>query len=233
MSPTIPSGLAQRITNVVQMETRGVINPRAVEAVRPTAAAQEREPAATARPSGWSLEAVLKQCQEVAAEVLLRIREGALLETLGVELMNVYFLSAKPTAEVGKALEAEYRETLLRRADEAIYARRAAAVEEERKIKENELHTDISLEQRRQELIELQGTNAQQEAVFRGRALETEAEYQTRALQMELAAYQAQEPRAVVALALRDLGQNAARVGNLTITTEILAALLNGPREET
>jgi len=41
----------------------------------------------------------------------------------------------------GQALEAEAREALLRRADEAIYARRNSAVEQERAIKENELST--------------------------------------------------------------------------------------------
>ena len=49
---------------------------------------------------------------------------------------------------MGKALEAEYREGLQQRADQAIYARRAAAVEQERRIKENELNTQVLLEQR-------------------------------------------------------------------------------------
>jgi hypothetical protein len=102
--------------------------------------------------------------------VLGRIRDAQLLSAMGVELMSIFFVSAKPTPEVAKALEAEYRETLLRKADEAIYARRAAAVEEERKIKENELNTDITLEQNRQQLIELEGNNQQREAEFRGRA---------------------------------------------------------------
>jgi len=39
---------------------------------------------------------------------------------------------------VGKALEAELREALLRKADEAIYARRAAAVDEEKTHQEGE-----------------------------------------------------------------------------------------------
>ena len=68
-------------------------------------------------------------------------------------------MAAKPTPEVGQALEAEYRETLLRKADEAIYARRAAAVQEERKIKENELSREIALEEQKKKLIDLQGEN--------------------------------------------------------------------------
>ena len=117
----------------------------------------------------------------IAATVQTRIKDSALLDSLGAELLSVYFVAAKPTPEVAKALEADYRETLLRKADMAIYARRAAAVEEERKIKENELNTEIALEEQRQKLIELQGRNALQEAQSRGKALEEEAKYKAAA----------------------------------------------------
>jgi hypothetical protein len=157
-----------------------------------------------------------------------RIKGSNLLEPLGAELLNVYFTSAKPTPEVAKALEADYREALLRKADIAVYARRAAAVEEERKIKENELNTDIALEQQRRQLIDLQAENELREAQGRGKAFEEEASYRARAKQMELRVYGAIEPRKVLALALNELGQNAGRIGNLTVTSEILAGLLNG-----
>jgi hypothetical protein len=87
-----------------------------------------------------------------------------LLDPPGAQLLNVHFVAAKPTPEVAKALEADYRETLLRKADMAISARRAAAVEEERKIKENELNTEITLEEQRRRLIDLQGENGLREA---------------------------------------------------------------------
>ena len=197
-----PEKLPQRISHIIQMETRGEIQKR-------------------------TLEETLRDSQAIAAVVLERIREAQLLTPLGVELINIFFVSAKPTPEVAKALEAQYRETLLRQADEAIYARRAAAVEEERKIKENELHTDIALAERRQQLIEREGQNAQQEAEFRGRALEAEAQHRARASEMELAVYKGFAPPAILALAMKELGQNASRVGNLTITSEILASLMN------
>lgn len=197
-----PEKLSQRIANIIQVETRGEIQRR-------------------------TLEETLRDSQAIAAVVMLKIRDALLLQELGVELLNIFFVSAKPTPEVAKALEAEYRETLLRKADEAIYARRGAAVEEERKIKESELNTSVSLEQRRRELIELEGNNAQQEAEFRGRALEKEAEYKARAGEMELAVYRTFEPSAILALAMKELGENAGRIGNLTITSEVLSALLN------
>ncbi|MDB5351572.1 MAG: hypothetical protein JWN86_2819 [Planctomycetota bacterium] len=198
-----PNRLAQRITNIIQMETRGELQKR-------------------------SLEQALGQYETIAANVQRRIKEGQLLESLGVDLLSVYFVSAKPTPEVGQALEAEYRETLLRKADEAIYARRAAAVEEERKIKENELNTDITLEEQRRRLIDLQGENELREAENRGKALEQEARYKVEAKKMELALYGSLGPRSILALAMNELGQNAGRVGNLTITSEMLSSLLNG-----
>jgi regulator of protease activity HflC (stomatin/prohibitin superfamily) len=197
-----PELLPQRITNVIQMQTRSEIQQR-------------------------TLEETLRDSQAIAGVALTRIQEGALLQPMGIELLRVYFLSAKPTPEVAKALEAEYRETLLRKADEAIYRRRAAAVEEERKIKENELSSDIALEEQRQRLIDLQGNNAQQEAEYRGRALEREGEHGARATEMALSVYRGLEPNTILALAIKELGENAGKVGNLTITSEMLAALLN------
>jgi regulator of protease activity HflC (stomatin/prohibitin superfamily) len=160
--------------------------------------------------------------------VLRRIRQQGLLASLGVELLSLFIVSAKPTPEVAKALEATYRETLLRRADEAIYARRAAAVEEERKIKENELSTDITLEEGRRNLIDLQGANAQQEAEYRGAAMELEAGHQARAAEMHLALYRSLDPRVIMALAMQEFGKNADNIGNLTLTSEMFASLLNG-----
>ena len=196
-----PEKLNQRITNVIQIETRREVLVR-------------------------SLEQTLGDSEAIASVVLGRVRNLAMLEAMGVELISVYFLSAKPTPEVAKALEASYREQLLRTADEAIYARRAAAVAEERKIRENELQNQIALEQQRRSLLELEGANAEQEANFRGRALEIESSYRARSLKEELESYQVMEPRALLALGLREIGQNAAKIGNLTITTEMLAALL-------
>src|SRR5262249_30929452 len=56
--------------------------------------------------------------------------------------------------ETSKALEAEARERLLREADDAIYARRNNAVEQERKIKENELNTEVAVQAKQREIEE-------------------------------------------------------------------------------
>jgi hypothetical protein len=187
-----PEKLRGRITNLIQMETRRVV-------------------------STLSLQEVLAGASEIARTVIARVIEQGALAGLGVELLSLYVLAVKPAPEMAKALEAESREALLRRADEAIYGRRRAAVEEERSIKESELATDTALEQRREELISLRGANVEREAQFSARATE-----------LELGAYRQADPRTLLAVALRDLGANAGRIGTLTITTEMLASLLNG-----
>jgi regulator of protease activity HflC (stomatin/prohibitin superfamily) len=196
------NALAQKIINVVRIETRSEVEKR-------------------------TLAEVLRDSRAIAKDVEQRVREAAVLNPLGVELLSVFFLSARPTPEVAKALEAEYRESLMRQADEAIYARRGAAVDEERKIKEKQLESDKALEQQRQALIDLQGANALKEAENCGLAMEKEAQYRARSTELELAVLRGFEPRALLAIALRELGQNAGKVGNLTITTEMLASLLN------
>ena len=51
---------------------------------------------------------------------------------------------------MARALETETREKLSQDADQAIYARRNFAVEQERKIKESELNTEIAVEKKKQ-----------------------------------------------------------------------------------
>jgi hypothetical protein len=199
-----PERLPQRIANIIQMETRRELQQR-------------------------TLEETLRESQSIAATTRSRIQESRLLEPLGVELIDLFFVNARPTPEVARALEAQYRETLLRQADEAIYARRAAAVEEERTIKERERSTEIALEQQRQELIAMQGENAQREAEFKGQAIETLAAFQARASEQALAVYRTIDPRIVLAMAMKEVGAHAQRIGNLTITTEMMASLLNVP----
>ena len=196
-----PDRLAQRLTNLIQLETRGEIQKR-------------------------TLEETLVQTEAISEAVRAKLLGDSRLAELGVTVLGVFIVSAKPTPEVARALEATYRESLLRRADEASYARRAAAVEEERKIKENELATDITLEEQRGQLIALTGENLLQEAESRGAAREQEAIHEARALELQLAAYQKLDPRALTALAMQEFGKNASKIGNLTITSEILASLL-------
>lgn len=75
---------------------------------------------------------------------------------LGVEVLGLSILAILPTKETARALEAEAREQILKEADDAIYARRNAAVEQERTIKENELNTEIAVERKKRQIRETQ-----------------------------------------------------------------------------
>ena len=96
-----------------------------------------------------------------ASDELVRIVKERLvvaeeITSLGLEVLGLSILAIKPTPETARALEAETRERLLREADEAIYARRNSAVEQERAIKENELNTEIAIENKKRQIRETQ-----------------------------------------------------------------------------
>jgi regulator of protease activity HflC (stomatin/prohibitin superfamily) len=96
------------------------------------------------------------------------LRDDTEIESMGLTLVSIQVDRAAPTAEVEKALQTPTREGIQQKADEAIFQRRALAVEKERAIKENELATEIELARRQEELIRQQGANemldAQQQA---------------------------------------------------------------------
>jgi hypothetical protein len=188
-----PEKLNQRIVNVVQMHTRNELQQ-------------------------LSLEDALRSSEQLARTVLAHIRDEQTLSNMGIEMISIFFTAVKTTPETTKALEAEYREALQKRADQAIYSRRADGVEQERKIKQNELSTSVDLEQRRQELVNLQGENTRKQA-----------EFSAEATRVQLTPYQGIEARLLLALAMRDMAANAQKIGNLTITSEILDQLLNTP----
>ncbi|MEZ4629680.1 MAG: SPFH domain-containing protein [Deinococcales bacterium] len=102
----------------------------------------------------------LRRVLGLADELLLAVQEGLeqspLIASLGIEVLGLSILAIKPTPETARALEAEAREQILLEADEAIYSRRNAAVEQERAIRENELNTEIAVENKQRQIRETQ-----------------------------------------------------------------------------
>ncbi len=84
------------------------------------------------------------------------MRQSEETTSLGIEILGLSILAIKPTPETSRALEAEIREQILREADDAVYTRRNAAVEQERAIKENELNTEIAVENKKRQIRETQ-----------------------------------------------------------------------------
>jgi regulator of protease activity HflC (stomatin/prohibitin superfamily) len=124
-----PQKLPQRLINIVNVQARAQIQRLPLrQAVRESDALVE-----TLRPK-------LVGSPEIAA--------------LGLEILGFSILAIKPTPETARALEAETREQLLKEADEAIFRRRNAAVENERAIKENELNTENAVELKKRQIRE-------------------------------------------------------------------------------
>lgn len=178
---------------------------------------------------------------------LLRdLRAAEVVAMLGVEILALAIHSITPTPEIARALEAEAREGLQRESDEAIYARRNAAVEQERRIRESELNTeiavaekqrairetqmaaDIAVEERRSALIERRSENDRRDADARGYALQTTLEPLRTIDWHTLMAVSAAgvDPKLMIALAFRELAENAGKIGELNITPDLLRTLL-------
>lgn len=78
------------------------------------------------------------------------------IQALGIEVLGVSIVAISPTADIANALEAKAREEHLKAADDAIYSRRMSAVENERAIRQNELDTEIAVEEKKNEIQETQ-----------------------------------------------------------------------------
>ena len=185
-----PNKLVQRVINVVQGHTRALI-------------------------SQLSLEKALTSVGGVAKEVLAHVSAAQDLSSLGVVIEGLHFVSIKATPEMQKALEADFRESLSKRADQAIYDRRKAAVEEERKIRESEMNTDVELENRKKALVDTQARNELKLA-----------EAQAKAEELKLSPYGELPPQALVGLALKEWAANSGSIDNLTITPDLLGKVV-------
>lgn len=126
-----PVKLPQRVVNAVQVQVRARVQSMALLDL--LAASGELQPSVRAG---------------------LKAAEG--LSALGVEIADLSILAVKPTVETSRALEARVREVILKEADDALYLRRNAAIEQERAVKENELNTEIAIEQKKRQIRETQ-----------------------------------------------------------------------------
>ncbi len=216
-----PENLSQRIVNLAQLYTKTEV--------------QSQE-----------MQQVIRRANEIAETVSRNIAQSDAPEQLGVEVLIYVITMIQPIPEVSRALEADAREELMRRMDDAVYERRNSAVDQERRIKENELNTSIlvkekqrqiqetelagqiELEMERKRLVEAKVENARAEADVEAYAVAASLE-PLKSLSPELLetlAYQTADPRLMTALALRQIAENAEKIGQLYITPELLDGLM-------
>lgn len=103
-----------------------------------------------------TLKEALQASDMIADAIMTGLKNRADIASLGLEILGVSIRGIKPSPDTAKALEAEAREAILRNADEAIFARRNFAVEQERAIRESELDTEIAVEQKKRAIRETQ-----------------------------------------------------------------------------
>lgn len=193
-----------------------------------------------------SLREALGASDALVGEIIAGLRAHELIKMLGIEPLGVTILSIRPTPEMARALEAEARERLQREADESIYARRNAAVEQERIIKESELSTelavelkrreirerkmsaDIAVEEQRSQLVTKKVENDKQDADARAYAIAATLEpirnmdWKT----LLAASGSAADPKLMIALAFRELAENATKIGELNMSPDLLKTLM-------
>ncbi len=194
----------------------------------------------------------LGQSDALVASLRQGLQSAEMVASLGVELLGLSILAIKPTPETSRALEAEAREQILREADEAVYARRNAAVEQERAIKENELNTEIlvenkkrqiretemaaqiAIEEKNRELVALSTANAREEADAKAYAVAAMMKSLSNADPKILQALSSvgMDSGQLVALAFRELAEGADKIGQLNVSPELLRELLDRRGEQ-
>jgi hypothetical protein len=189
----------------------------------------------------------------IAEGVSAGLRTHPVISALGLQVLGVAIHAVKPTPETTRALEAETREAILKAADDAVYSRRNAAVENERSIRKSELDTEIAVEEKRRD-IQQKKHEARHAAMEADVALEerrkdfvtrnaentrTLAEADAHRLVAVMKAMDKADPRIVQALAAAGMqpsqliaqafggiADKAERIGQLNVSPDLLQALL-------
>ena len=159
------------------------------------------------------------------------------LEQIGLVVVAVRVGPVRPEADLEKALGTPARELVQQEADRATFERRALAVENERAIAENELHNQIQLAKREEELIAQRGQNEQRRVEDAAAASRVDAGAQAERVRLIgeaeaeaegawLAAYSTLQPPVLLGLALKELAANLPEIERLTLTPDLLSDAL-------
>jgi regulator of protease activity HflC (stomatin/prohibitin superfamily) len=187
-----------------------------------------------------------------AAPLRARVGDGLAadedLAAMGVAIASVRVSAVQPSAEVEKALAAPTRERIAGEADEAAFARRAAAVDKERAIAENELANRIELARRQATLVAQEGANDRRKATELAAAARIAAEGNARTRRIgadaeaasirlierernvaesdRIAVYRELAPAVLMGLAARELAGKIQTIEHLNLTPDLLGPAL-------
>ena len=195
----------------------------------------------------------LRASDRIVTNLRIDLAASPEITALGLEIIGLSILAIKPTPESARALEAAAREALLKEADDALYGRRNASIEQERAIKENELATELAVELKRRQIrdaeidtersvlekrITLEGRNKDL-VVVSGENQRAEADsraYAVAAMMKALAdtdkgtiqalASIGMKPDQLVAIAFREMAERADKIGQLNLSPDLLRELM-------
>jgi ribosomal protein S20 len=100
------------------------------------------------------LKDAIRSAKSIEERILEGLKSSQAIAMLGIDILGANILGIQATPEMARALETETREKLQQEADQAIYERRNFEVEQERKIKETELNTEIAVEEKQKQIAE-------------------------------------------------------------------------------
>ncbi len=103
---------------------------------------------------GIKLKDAIRSAKTIEESIIEGLKNSTAINMLGIEILGANILAISATPEMARALETETREKLQQEADQAVYERRNFAVEQERKIKETELNTEIAIEEKQKQITE-------------------------------------------------------------------------------
>jgi hypothetical protein len=103
---------------------------------------------------GIKLKDAIRSAKAIEGKIVEGLASSSVVGMLGIEILGANILAVSATPEMARALETDTREKLQQEADQAIYERRNFAVEQERKIKESELNTEIAVEEKQKQIAE-------------------------------------------------------------------------------
>jgi regulator of protease activity HflC (stomatin/prohibitin superfamily) len=220
-----PEKLQQRVVNAIKVLTR-------------------------TRVEALPLRKALAASATLVEEVTRDLSERPDIVSLGLEILGLSILAIKPNPETARALEAQTREQLQKEADDAIFIRRNASVENERSIKENELLTEktiqekqneleteqtkheVAIEESRKALVALAAENSRTEAEARAFAVKSvvAAVKDADPVVLQSLVSSGMKPDALIANAFQELARNAERIGELNVSPDLLEKLVRGRR---
>jgi regulator of protease activity HflC (stomatin/prohibitin superfamily) len=153
-----PERAAARVNFTISLRT-GAWTEKPLERLAGLWAQKAQQPARAYITAAPLTEVLRSGAERVREAIESSLRADPTIPAMGLELVSVAVSRVAPAAELEKALQTPTREMIQQKADEAVFQRRAMAVEKERAIKENELATQIELARRQDQLIRQQGAN--------------------------------------------------------------------------